>query len=152
MLRVHYLHCTPPAGTSHASQSSLDGVAWFVQISDTHLGAYDALPENFRRYGDKAGDLRYMKTLVLPPSALISLLRPLPPMQAVREDRACSHKAGSAAHHWRSHRCQDEAGQGKAAGGGVAGKQLAVLSVLTSDMQRALSNCISVLAGLPSCT
>jgi hypothetical protein len=41
-----------------SSQATLDGVAWFVQVSDTHLGAYDALPAYFRRCGDKAGDLR----------------------------------------------------------------------------------------------
>ena len=40
------------------SQATLDGVAWFVQVSDIHLGAYDAQPDYFRRYGDKAGDLR----------------------------------------------------------------------------------------------
>ena len=38
--------------------TSLDGVAWFVQISDLHLSRYDHLPERQKLYGDKAGDLR----------------------------------------------------------------------------------------------
>ena len=36
----------------------LDDVAWFVQVSDVHLSAFDALPDRLRAYGDKAGDLR----------------------------------------------------------------------------------------------
>jgi len=38
--------------------TKLDGVAWFVQISDLHLSKYDHLPERHKLYGDKLGDLR----------------------------------------------------------------------------------------------
>lgn len=38
--------------------TKLDGVAWFVQISDLHLSKYDHLPERQKLYGDKLGDLR----------------------------------------------------------------------------------------------
>ncbi len=39
-------------------KTKLDGVAWFVQISDLHLSKYDHLPERQKLYGDKLGDLR----------------------------------------------------------------------------------------------
>ncbi len=38
--------------------TKLDGVAWFVQISDLHLSKYDHLPKRQKLYGDKLGDLR----------------------------------------------------------------------------------------------
>ena len=39
-------------------KTKLDGVAWFVQISDLHLSRYDHLPDRQKLYGDKLGDLR----------------------------------------------------------------------------------------------
>ena len=61
-LRVCMLiqHCG--AGSAAAPQEGLDDVAWFVQISDTHLSAFEALPERFSLYGDKASDLRCCST------------------------------------------------------------------------------------------
>ncbi len=38
--------------------TKLDGIAWFVQISDLHLSRYDHLPDRQKLYGDKLGDLR----------------------------------------------------------------------------------------------
>ena len=39
-------------------ETKLDGLAWFVQISDLHLSRYDHLPDRQKLYGDKLGDLR----------------------------------------------------------------------------------------------
>ena len=39
-------------------KTKLDGVAWFVQISDLHLSRYDHLPDRQKLHGDKLGDLR----------------------------------------------------------------------------------------------
>lgn len=39
-------------------RTKLAGTAWFIQISDTHLSAFDHLPERQKMYGDKLGDLR----------------------------------------------------------------------------------------------
>lgn len=57
--------CTCPTGDLHPKHPPLDDVTWFVQISDTHLGAFDAMPDNLKHYGDKAGDLRYLHAIII---------------------------------------------------------------------------------------
>jgi hypothetical protein len=39
--------------------TTLEGVAWFIQISDTHVSSFDQLPDRQKLHGDKAGDLEY---------------------------------------------------------------------------------------------